>query len=48
MFRLLLVDWPWKFGDSLPGKKRGASKNYVCMPAERAGWTQFGRQLRRE
>jgi N6-adenosine-specific RNA methylase IME4 len=34
--RVLLVDWPWKFGDNLPGKKRGAAKNYGCMPAERA------------
>lgn len=26
--KLLLADPPWKFGDSLPGKTRGASKNY--------------------
>lgn len=30
-FRLLVADPPWRFGDSLPGKKRGASKHYRCM-----------------
>jgi N6-adenosine-specific RNA methylase IME4 len=34
--RVLLVDWPWKFGDKLPGKKRGAAKNYAVMAPERA------------
>jgi len=29
--RVLLVDAPWKFGDKLPGKKRGAEKHYACM-----------------
>lgn len=31
--RLLLADPPWKFGDSLPGKTRGAGKQYKCMDA---------------
>ena len=35
-FRLLLVDWPWKFRDKLPGKKRGAAKNYAVMSAKKA------------
>lgn len=30
-FRVHVTDPPWKFGDSLPGKSRGASKNYACM-----------------
>lgn len=30
--RVLVADPPWKFGDSLPGKKRGASKHYGCLP----------------
>lgn len=30
-FRVLYCDAPWKFGDSLPGPTRGASKNYPCM-----------------
>lgn len=29
--KIVLADPPWKFGDSLPGKKRGASKHYPCM-----------------
>jgi len=29
--RVLIVDAPWKFGDSLPGKGRGAQKHYKCM-----------------
>jgi N6-adenosine-specific RNA methylase IME4 len=27
----ILADPPWKFGDKLPGKGRGASKHYPCM-----------------
>lgn len=27
-FRVLLADPPWSFGDKLPGKSRGAEKNY--------------------
>jgi N6-adenosine-specific RNA methylase IME4 len=30
-FRVLVADPPWKFGDSLPGRGRGASKHYPCM-----------------
>lgn len=29
--RVLIADCPWKFGDRLPGKKRGAEKHYKCM-----------------
>lgn len=29
--RLILADPPWRFGDKLPGKKRGASKHYECL-----------------
>lgn len=29
--RVILADVPWQFRDSLPGKNRGASKNYACM-----------------
>lgn len=29
---VLVVDPPWKFSDDLPGKGRGASKHYPCMP----------------
>lgn len=29
--RVLLADPPWRFGDSLPGKKRGAEKHYPCL-----------------
>jgi N6-adenosine-specific RNA methylase IME4 len=31
--RVLVADPPWLFGDSLPGKTRGASKQYPCMSA---------------
>jgi N6-adenosine-specific RNA methylase IME4 len=30
-FRLIVADPPWSFGDALPGKTRGAVKNYACM-----------------
>jgi N6-adenosine-specific RNA methylase IME4 len=30
-FRVIAVDCPWKFGDALPGPKRGASKHYACL-----------------
>jgi N6-adenosine-specific RNA methylase IME4 len=30
-FRLILADPPWKFSDDLPGKTRGAAKNYDVM-----------------
>jgi len=29
--RIILADPPWRFGDPLPGKKRGASKHYRCL-----------------
>lgn len=29
--RVLAVDAPWKFGDKLPGPRRGASSHYECM-----------------
>jgi N6-adenosine-specific RNA methylase IME4 len=30
-FSVIVADPPWKFGDSLPGPKRGASKFYGCL-----------------
>jgi N6-adenosine-specific RNA methylase IME4 len=30
-FRTVVADPPWRFGDSLPGKTRGASKRYRTM-----------------
>jgi N6-adenosine-specific RNA methylase IME4 len=30
-YRTLVADPPWFFKDQLPGKSRGASKNYPCM-----------------
>ncbi len=30
-FQVICADPPWKFGDSLPGPKRGASKHYECL-----------------
>lgn len=32
--RVIVADPPWKFGDSLPGKGRGAAKNYAVMTVE--------------
>jgi N6-adenosine-specific RNA methylase IME4 len=29
--RVLSADPPWRFGDKLPGKARGAEKHYECM-----------------
>lgn len=31
---VLVADPPWKFGDSLPGKGRGAEKHYRCLTVE--------------
>lgn len=31
-FGLLLADPPWSYGDSLPGKGRGAASHYPTMP----------------
>lgn len=28
---VLAIDPPWAFGDKLPGKSRGAAKNYDCL-----------------
>lgn len=28
---VIVADPPWKFGDSLPGKGRGAAKHYDCL-----------------
>ena len=33
-FRTLVADPPWRFGDSLPGDKRGATKHYKTMSLE--------------
>jgi N6-adenosine-specific RNA methylase IME4 len=30
-FSVVVADPPWQFGDSLPGKSRGASKNYKTL-----------------
>jgi len=30
--RVICADPPWAFSDSLPGKSRGASKSYRCLP----------------
>ncbi len=32
--RVVTVDWPWKFRDNLPGKRRGAAKIYKVMKAD--------------
>ena len=31
---VLLADPPWKFGDGLPGKSRGAAKNYSVLTVQ--------------
>ena len=31
MFKVLCADPPWRFGDKLPGAKRGAERNYPCL-----------------
>ena len=33
-FKTIVADPPWKFGDKLPGKSRGAEKNYACMTTQ--------------
>lgn len=33
-FGVLVSDPPWKFGDRLPGKSRGAEKNYPVMSVD--------------
>ena len=32
--RVLIADPPWKFGDSLPGRARGAVKHYPCLSVD--------------
>ena len=34
MYRILTADPPWKFGDKLPGKGRGAEKHYKTLTVE--------------
>ena len=34
MFKVLCADPPWRFDDKLPGKTRGAERNYKCMSIE--------------
>lgn len=34
MFKVGVIDLPWKFQDKLPGNKRGAEKHYSCMTFE--------------
>lgn len=33
-FRVIVADPPWKFSDRLPGKTRGAARNYSCLSVE--------------
>lgn len=33
-FRVLVADPPWSFGDKLPGRTRGAEKNYPVLSQE--------------
>ena len=33
-FKVICADCPWSFGDKLPGKSRGAEKNYAVMSIE--------------
>ena len=33
-YKVLAVDCPWRFSDSLPGRTRGASKQYSCMSVQ--------------
>ena len=33
-FRVICADPPWKFGDNLPGRSRGAARQYACMSVE--------------
>jgi N6-adenosine-specific RNA methylase IME4 len=44
-FRVVVADPPWLFGDGLPGKNRGAAKNYPCMSlGEICAFEDFHRQ----
>lgn len=33
-FQVIACDPPWRFGDSLPGPKRGASSHYDCLTVD--------------
>lgn len=33
-YHVLVADPPWKLGDPLPGKTRGAAKNYACLTVD--------------
>lgn len=35
---VIAADPPWQFGDALPGKTRGASKQYACMDSDGIMW----------
>jgi N6-adenosine-specific RNA methylase IME4 len=37
-FQVVSADPPWKFGDKLPGKGRGAEKHYPCLTLEELRW----------
>ena len=32
MYKVIVADPPWNFADKLPGTRRGAAKNYACLP----------------
>lgn len=34
VYRVLVADPPWRFGDSLPGGGRGAAKKYPCLTTQ--------------
>lgn len=34
MYKVLCADPPWQFSDRLPGKTRGAERNYPCLSVE--------------
>ena len=34
MYRVICADPPWRFGDNLPGPKRGAAKHYSTLSVE--------------
>jgi N6-adenosine-specific RNA methylase IME4 len=33
-YACVVADPPWKFGDALPGKSRGAANNYACLSVD--------------
>jgi N6-adenosine-specific RNA methylase IME4 len=34
MYKVMIADCPWSFGDSLPGDTRGAVKQYNCLSVQ--------------